>query len=71
MGGGDHLRVFTLKAMKYVLRKHGFFILKICGTCAEDPNIYFPFPWSPLTLVERLSWLFPGWSSNMVFFCKK
>jgi SAM-dependent methyltransferase len=70
-GGGDHLRVFTLRALKYILKMHEFTILKICGTCAEDPKIIFPFPFSPLIIIERLSWLFPGWSSDMILFCKK
>lgn len=60
-----HIRVFTCRALKELIKLHGFKILKIAGTPAAAP---FPFPFN---IAEKISALVPSLSSSLLFVVRK
>lgn len=66
-GNGEHIRVFTYRALKDFLNAHDFTIVKSIGASHHNPEI-FPFP---LDILEKITSIFPSLSSNPVFVVKK
>ena len=63
----DHIKVFTYRALKELLRIYNFKIIKVLGYPQADQ---FPFPF-PLNIVERLLSLSPSLSLGVIYVLSK
>ncbi|MCS7138836.1 MAG: class I SAM-dependent methyltransferase, partial [Crenarchaeota archaeon] len=67
--GLDHVRVFTLRSLKQLLKIHGFKILKVKGSCAHLPkNMRFK---GLLKSIDTLFAKFPGLSYRVIIACQR
>lgn len=65
----DHIRVFTLRSLKTVLKMHGFTIISVKGSCAKLPeNMRFS---RLVSVVDRAISLFPSLSYRVILECGK
>lgn len=63
----DHIKVFTLRGLKELLRIYDFRIIQILGFPLTD---YFPFPF-PLNIAERILSLSPSLSLGVIYVLSK
>jgi len=69
--GKDHIRLFTLRSLLYLVKIHNFYVEKIYGTYAEllgDSNRYISFI---LSFVDKMICRFPSLSHTIILVCKK
>ncbi|MBO3810226.1 MAG: class I SAM-dependent methyltransferase [Candidatus Brockarchaeota archaeon] len=65
----DHIRVFTLRSLKELLKIHGFKIIKVKGSCAQLPeNMRFR---RLFRSIDALFAKFPGLSYRVIMACRK
>jgi len=65
----DHIKVFTLRSLKELLKVHGFKISEVKGSCAQLPKNMRSG--ALFKMMDKLFAKFPGLSYRVVIACQK